>query len=106
MPTMTTWDARANDLFLRARELSSPEERRTFLDRECGADAALRAGVESLLEAAARAGGFLESPAPGRVTTVEAPPLAERPGPVVGPYKLLAQIGEGGCGVAFMAEQT
>ena len=101
---MTTWNPRANELFLAARELRSPAERGEFLDRACGGDAALRAEVEALLEAGDRAGDFLESPAPA--VTVDQQPLAERPGAVVGPYKLLEQIGEGGFGVVFMAEQT
>jgi serine/threonine protein kinase len=103
---MTTWDARANDLFLKAREISSPEERRAFLDRECGGDAELRASVESLLQAGTLAGDFLEAPALGHLTPSTAPPPGDRPGSVVGPYKLLEQIGEGGFGVVFMAEQT
>src|SRR5205814_8678646 len=52
------------------------------------------------------AGGFLERPAAHLVATVEEPPVAERPGTVIGPYKLWQQIGEGGMGVVFMAEQT
>jgi serine/threonine protein kinase/Tfp pilus assembly protein PilF len=102
---MTSWDPRANDLFLKALELPSPAERRAFLDAACAGDAALLAEVESLLEANARAGGFLESPAPPFVATIEQPPR-EGPGAVVGPYKLVEQIGEGGFGVVFMAEQT
>jgi serine/threonine protein kinase/tetratricopeptide (TPR) repeat protein len=103
---MTTWDARANELFLKAREISSPEERRAFLDRECGGDAELRAGVESLLRAGTLAGDFLEAPALAHLTPSPAPHPSDRPGAVVGPYKLLEQIGEGGFGVVFMAEQT
>ena len=101
---MTTWNPRANELFLAARELRSPAERGEFLDRACAGDAVLRAEVEALLEAGDRAGDFLQSPAPA--VTVDQQPLAERPGAVVGPYKLLEQIGEGGFGVVFMAEQT
>src|SRR5439155_7181660 len=100
---MTTWDPRANDLFLKALELRSADARQRYLDEACTGDAALRAEVESLLEAHARAGGFLESSAPASevpdtqgTTGPSDPPLSERPGTVIGSYKLLEQIGEGG----------
>src|SRR5439155_6784077 len=49
---------------------------------------------------------FLESPAAGPAGTIDTPAPAERPGTVTGPYELLQQIGEGGMGTVFMAEQT
>src|SRR5207253_144584 len=57
------------------------------------------------LEASAQAGSFLESPAPAPAVTLD-DPITERPGTAIGPYKLLQQIGEGGMGTVFMAEQT
>src|SRR4029077_19399794 len=52
-----------------------------------------------------RAGQFLEKPAPDLLATIDEPAITERPGTVIGPYKLLEQIGEGGFGVVFMADQ-
>jgi serine/threonine protein kinase len=101
---MTTWNPQANEVFLKALELSSSGQREAYLDAACVGDAALRAEVESLLQASARAGGFLECPAANLVATVDEP-ITEQPGTVIGPYKLLEQIGEGAFGVVFLAEQ-
>ena len=63
--------------------------------------------VEALLHAHDRPGSFLESPRRLQSdATIDRPPIAERPGTQIGPYKLLQQIGEGGMGVVYMAEQT
>jgi serine/threonine protein kinase len=71
-------------------------------DRE--SNPALRREVEELLDHDERAEGFLSAPALKRPTET-LPPIRETPGTEVGPYKLLEQIGEGGFGVVFMAEQ-
>jgi serine/threonine protein kinase/Tfp pilus assembly protein PilF len=82
------------------------DQRTAFLLDACGDDVALRERVEVLLKAHANPGSFLRSPAAELTATTDTSSITERPGTVIGPYKLLQQIGEGGMGVVFMAEQT
>src|SRR6266404_3881177 len=101
-------------VFNAARRLPD-EERAAYLDEACAGDAVLRQRVEELLCAGAEAGGFLQKPAPGAQrpeealtaanTQQNAPPPGEKAGERIGRYKLLQQIGQGGCGVVYMAEQ-
>jgi WD40 repeat protein/serine/threonine protein kinase len=82
----------------------NPADRAAYLDGACRGDPALRASVDALLRANVGAGGFLISPA--RDAAVELKTAAEGPSTAIGPYKLLEQIGEGGFGVVYLAEQT
>jgi serine/threonine protein kinase/tetratricopeptide (TPR) repeat protein len=102
------------EIFIAALEQRDPAERAAFLDRACGEDRALRECVEELLREHEQLGSFLERPAVGVAATgafvstpgeERSPVPAEGPGMVIGPYKLLQQIGEGGMGAVFMAEQ-
>ncbi len=104
-------------IFLAALEKKSPEERAAYVDQACAGDADLRRRVERLLDAHPKVGGFLEKPAVAAATqpsaeeavqeaaTLPPRPISEGPGSRIGPYKLLQQIGEGGMGVVYMAEQ-
>jgi serine/threonine protein kinase len=93
---------RDDEIFGEALDLTGAE-RATFLDRACAGDAALRARVEALLAGHDAAGAFLGQAAVERPQ----PTLPEeKPGDVIGRYTLLKKIGEGGCGVVYLAEQT
>jgi eukaryotic-like serine/threonine-protein kinase len=99
----------AYTIFNNALELSGPAERAAYLQEACAADAALRQRVEKLLQAHDEAGGFFSEPLkPNTSAGTSEGPVAinmEKAGDVIGRYKLLEQIGEGGCGVVYMAEQ-
>src|SRR5262245_33147981 len=91
-------------LFIEALEREDPAERAAFLDRACAADPALRERIERLLQRHRQTGSFLDSPPSPLLVTEE--PIREGPGTLIGAYKLLQEIGEGGMGSVFMAEQT
>ena len=92
-------------IFEAAIEQPSPSERADYLDQACAGNPRLRREVEDLLAAHDRLGGVNgNGRPPGPGATVDGPPT-ERPGTMIGSYKLLQQIGEGGMGVVYMAEQ-
>jgi serine/threonine protein kinase/tetratricopeptide (TPR) repeat protein len=117
---------RAREIFIEAVRAIPPAQWEAFLTARCGTDAALRRHVGQLLQAHAEAGSFLERPAArpegtGAYAPGSAPDAAaevpaddggpqaadgDRAGTAVGPYKLLQEIGEGGMGTVFLAEQT
>jgi WD40 repeat protein/serine/threonine protein kinase len=98
-------DSPIEAIFFAALEKGSPRERSAFLDEATAGNPDLRRRLEKMLTAQAEAGSFLEQPARAPAMTVNEP-LVEIPGTIIGPYKLLQQIGEGGMGTVFMAEQT
>src|SRR5262245_50834210 len=94
-------------IFAGAIERPSLGERAAFLDTACGADVELRRRIEALLRAHDEAGGFLgDRPVARDPGATVDQPAGEGPGSVIGPYKLLEQIGEGGMGAVWMAQQT
>ena len=97
-------------VFETAAKKPAGAEREAFLVEACGSDLELRQRVESLLAAHENPESFLENPAQQILDNAQIDETVvcelERDGNQIGPYKLLQQIGAGGMGVVFMAEQT
>jgi serine/threonine protein kinase len=101
---MSTSPNRAKEIFIAALTME-PDRRQPYLQEACGEDDALRGRVHDLLVAHQEAGNFLQPSAAGLTGTIAAP-ASDGTGTMIGPYKLLQQIGEGGMGTVFMAEQV
>jgi hypothetical protein len=121
-PMIDARTQRAEEVFYAALDLKSPGERRAFLDTACAGDSDLRLAVEAMLDSQSEVERFFLESLPALKPSVEAFPslagadeaglsagvelsLDEDVGKRIGPYKLLQRIGEGGCGVVYMAEQ-
>jgi serine/threonine protein kinase/Flp pilus assembly protein TadD len=92
------------EIYIEAMNRPDPADRRRFLDEACAGNEVLRERIESLIRQSDQLGSFLEK-SPQPEATADVFNLAEKSGTQIGPYKLLQQIGEGGMGVVYMAEQ-
>jgi len=101
---MSSSPIQIKQVFLEAIEQHRSDQWSKYLDQACEKDPEMRHRVEILLQAHVADGSVLDHPAIGPAATVEHL-VTEKPGAEIGPYKLLQQIGEGGYGVVFMAEQ-
>src|SRR3954469_9446450 len=94
-------DTNFDAIFCGAIEIAATEERAAYIARACGPDEGLRLRVERLVAAHGQAGSFLEVPPDAPTLSMAPAPTAGADGAVVGPYKLLQQIGEGGMGTVY-----
>jgi len=92
-------------IFYAALKLKSQAERNAYIKAACGHNINLLNRVEALLKAHDTEDSFLEVPALEPDATLDKPPMIEGPGTMIGRYKLLELIGEGGMGLVYLAEQ-
>ena len=92
-------------IFKAAAKLSAPAEQKAYVEDACGNDSELLARVTSLLEVSGSRNSILDVLIAEPEVTPDDQPIAEGPGMVIGRYKLLERIGEGGMAVVYMAEQ-
>lgn len=107
---MPDWNPAANEIFLNAVEIASPEKRQAYVDSACGNDADLRRAVDALLKGHARGNGTADQAAATIAPAADAAASTntdlEKAGSIIaGRFKLLQQIGEGGMGAVWMADQ-
>jgi serine/threonine protein kinase/predicted negative regulator of RcsB-dependent stress response len=101
-----TNQTREEAIFLAAMEKPTLQERVAYVEGACGGDEQLAHRVGELLKSHEESQGPLDAPPPGIGATRDRSSITEEPGTQIGPYKLLEEIGEGGFGVVYMAEQT
>jgi hypothetical protein len=92
-------------IFLEAIEIDDADKQAAYVAQACGDNEELHQRVDALLRSHEQAGSFLKNDRPAVADTVDSPSSLEGPGAIIGPYKLLQEIGEGGFGVVFMAKQ-
>jgi serine/threonine protein kinase len=93
-----------DEIFNAAAEIADAQEQAAYLQIACGNDSALRAEIEELLGHDRSKDSLFDRSVPGIATLIDQP-IAAQPGTVIGPYKLVEPIGEGGFGVVYLAEQ-
>src|SRR3954470_18135885 len=103
---MTEQARDAEGIFFAALDKTTPQGRVAYVEATCVGDPELLRRVRELLSCHEGSQGLLDAPPPGLGGTMDLPPISEQLGTFIGPYKLLQQIGEGGMGTVYMAEQT